>query len=229
MASCSDDYTIKIWNLNTMQKVQTLKKHTSFVVSLILLSNGNLISGSSDNTMIIWKRNTFNQYEYDSRCTSSKQWTNRSIIEISPEAIIASSDSNLSIYSLAAINAKNQWKLEYSLIGHKDAVKDLKFTGYNKQLCLSASRDHTCKLWSLTHRVCLKTFRCHEDRVDSMITMNPFIFISASRDIRVWRVFSGECQIISRDEKSLARKICTHTNNTILLVDEGGSIEIWGF
>jgi WD40 repeat protein len=52
-ASCSLDYTVKIWNLEKGEKSKTLF-HSDEVKSLVLLRNGLLASCSDDTTIGVW-------------------------------------------------------------------------------------------------------------------------------------------------------------------------------
>ena len=61
-ASGSDDFTIKIWNIDNLDDAvitQTLNGHTDIVYCLKLMSNGNLISGSKDRFINIWNMDEF--------------------------------------------------------------------------------------------------------------------------------------------------------------------------
>ena len=55
-ASGSFDGTIKIWDINSMEAIQTLEGHQSYVISVIKISNGDLISCSNDHCIKIWRK-----------------------------------------------------------------------------------------------------------------------------------------------------------------------------
>ena len=48
--SGSYDQTIKIWSSITLESIVTIEDHTGYVKALTVLLNGNLVSGSADNT-----------------------------------------------------------------------------------------------------------------------------------------------------------------------------------
>lgn len=57
LISCSNDKTIKIWNIETREVINTLKEHTNFVKCLLYYEdeeNKRLVSGSTDKSIIIW-------------------------------------------------------------------------------------------------------------------------------------------------------------------------------
>lgn len=54
-ASCSNDCTIKIWDMETGRAVQTLNGHDSFVYDLGILPNGDLVSSAEDRTVRVWR------------------------------------------------------------------------------------------------------------------------------------------------------------------------------
>ena len=55
LASCSEDHTIKIWNLKTMSEEQTLTGHTCWVLGIEFNSDGSLLaSASEDGTARLW-------------------------------------------------------------------------------------------------------------------------------------------------------------------------------
>jgi WD40 repeat protein len=58
LASCSDDTTIKIWNLTTGRTLKTLEAHVGLVNCIKLIKNDLLVSGSSDMTIQLWNVTT---------------------------------------------------------------------------------------------------------------------------------------------------------------------------
>jgi len=57
LASGSDDYTIKIWDINAAagsEAIRTIIAHTSYVLALKVLANGDLASGAYDSKVKIW-------------------------------------------------------------------------------------------------------------------------------------------------------------------------------
>ena len=55
-ASGSFDGSIKIWNLNENEAIQSLEGHKSYVISVIKIKNGELVSCPNDHTIKIWRK-----------------------------------------------------------------------------------------------------------------------------------------------------------------------------
>jgi WD40 repeat protein len=53
-ASCSDDFTIKIWNTIMLKPMYTLTEHTHYVSKLLKIKINMLASASWDNNIIVW-------------------------------------------------------------------------------------------------------------------------------------------------------------------------------
>ena len=54
LISCSDDKTIKIWNLSNLTCIKTLEGHSSWVFNILLFRPGILCSASCDSLIKFW-------------------------------------------------------------------------------------------------------------------------------------------------------------------------------
>lgn len=59
--SASNDGTLKIWDLETGNVLQTLIGHTSFVYDIALTSNGDIVSTAEDRSVRIWRNGKIHQ------------------------------------------------------------------------------------------------------------------------------------------------------------------------
>ena len=58
-ATCSNDECIKLWDLNG-KLIEAMKGHNSYVYTIALNQlNGQLVSGSEDNTVKVWNNGAF--------------------------------------------------------------------------------------------------------------------------------------------------------------------------
>jgi WD40 repeat protein len=58
VASCSDDYTINVWDPQSWLSVQIYKGHINYVTTLDQIDSDTIVSGSFDGTIHIWRIST---------------------------------------------------------------------------------------------------------------------------------------------------------------------------
>lgn len=96
---------------------------------------------------------------------------------------------------------------------------------------LSASADHTLRLWSLERGECVKVLRGHEDEVTSLaITSDGKTAISTSIDatVRLWNLESGICTRLLSHEKQLSTACSLIREDKLFVVGfEDGTLRAW--
>lgn len=101
-----------------------------------------------------------------------------------------------------------QMECVYSFSGHTAAVNDVKIHPKDTCLLLSASKDHSIRLWCMTTRVCVAIFGGHEGHRDQAISVdfnlhgNNFISGGMDHSIQVWDLTKPELKrIIERSKE----------------------------
>jgi WD40 repeat protein len=56
LASASADGFVKVWDLTNDKRTRTLEGHHKGVLSLVVGTNGELITGGEDQTIRVWKK-----------------------------------------------------------------------------------------------------------------------------------------------------------------------------
>jgi hypothetical protein len=158
----------------------TFKGHTDAVVSLAIF-DGNLFSGSLDNTIKVWDLKT-------GECTATLTGHEDAVYSLAVfdgNLFSGSWDKTIKFWDLKTRQSKA------SLTGHQSAVESL--TAFDGKL-FSGSRDGTIKVWELETRQCITTLKGHKNSVSSLVILDGKLF-SGSDDctIKVWELKTGEC------------------------------------
>ncbi len=132
---------LQIYNYETGNLTQTLNGHSSSVLSIEMLSEQFMASGSSDKRVIIWNLST---YSIKYTLTGHPNWVN-SIKRLSSN-LIASGDNN------GTIIVRNWMTGEqiFNLTGHTNSFGFNSFD-YDEQTLISGSFDKTVKFWNITN------------------------------------------------------------------------------
>ena len=187
VATCSDDNTVKIWNVLSSYDwtlITTYSQHSSWVRALEWLDKDTLASGSYDKTIKLWSMATgqtkltikINQYVLSLRLLNSN-------IDLA----VGLESGDINIYNI------NDGNLVSSLKGHTSAVYDLVQISADL-LASSGSLDRTVRIWNLTTKKCKFILTGHTERVNGLKQITSSILASGSWDntIKLWDITSGQ-------------------------------------
>lgn len=160
LASGSDDYTIKLWDAQTLECVKTLHGHRGWVPAIAFSPDGQtLVSGSSDKTLILWNIRS-------GECLQTWEGHSRRVKSVAfhpqgDRVASGSDDHTVKIWDF------NTGRCLQTLEDHDDWVLSVVFSPDGKFLA-SGSGDRTIKFWDLQTGNCLRTLEGHSHRVRSV-------------------------------------------------------------
>jgi WD40 repeat protein len=222
-ASCSDDYSIGVWDLPE-RKSKVLKGHTNEVKSISFRSDSQeLISGSYDQSIKLWELSSFHPI------ATIKGYTNwvRSVAfhPESPIIFCGCEDSIIRVWDFA------NGKLLADLQGHKSSIWSVACNP-NGKIIASSSNDHTIKIWDCQSYECLKTLSRHTDWIGS-IAFSPDgqILASGSDDktVRIWNIKNMEQIYCLEKHEDWVCGVVFHPTKVGILAScsEDKTIKIW--
>ncbi len=204
------DNTVRVWELATGLEVCVLEGHSDYVFGAALTSDGHfVISTSADETIRIWK------LVYSSgkvagghgvcACKARTNWANAVAVMPDGRSILFASGRDLKIWRLApGLDEELVSGGETgALTGHTAGVLGVAVT-VDGRYAISASSDHTLKVWELASGRETLALVGHTDRVLHVaVTPDGRYAISASRDktLKVWQLSDG-------------REVCTLKGHT---------------
>lgn len=182
LASGSDDYSIKLWDIKSTKCHKTLSGHTNWVKALTQLSTGVLASGSGDGSIKLWDVSNGECMNTISGHTN----TIYSLTQLSNGMLASGScDCSIKLWDACKGTCVN------TLNGHSVRVLIQLANG----LLASGSDDCTIQLWDVSRATCLTTLRGHFDFVYALVQLSTGVLASGSFDctIKLWDVSTGNC------------------------------------
>ena len=197
LVSCSEDKTINIIKIiiNKYVIIQTLLEHHWGVNKIIELSNGqNLVSGSDDKTIIIWKK--FDKLHYEKSCVLNghEKWIDN-LIEIKSSEILSTSSQNEKIII---------WDI-YKQIKIKE-IENIKVSNSNQNLFLIKTYEliiggkELIYIMDVFTKKIQKIYKCDFTILCFLNLNNNKIFISGDNngDLRQFHYHNKELKNISK-------------------------------
>ncbi|MBD1897723.1 WD40 repeat domain-containing protein [Coleofasciculus sp. FACHB-129] len=201
--------------------VDTLSGHSNHVYAVAISADGQIASGSADNTITIWDLTTG-----DSICTFTGHSGSVSSLAFSPDG-----------QTLASGSADNTIKLWYSrtgvtFTGHSDELHSIAFSP-NGKIVASGSKDKTIKVWDFNTGKEICTLTGHEERVSSIIfSANGQNLISGSSDktIKIWDLSTGKAIRTLTEHLNYVWSVAISPDGKTLVSGSADTtIKIWSF
>ncbi|KAF9617296.1 hypothetical protein IFM89_035240 [Coptis chinensis] len=181
----SDDFAIRVYNYNTMDKVKVLEAHNDYIRSLAIHPTLPYVLSSADDSLIkLW------DWEKDWLCTQIFEGHSHYVMQVTfnPKDTntfaSASLDHSIKIWNLGSPDPN------FTLDAHSKGVNSVDyFTGGDRPYLVTGSDDHTVKVWDYQTKTCIQTLEGHTHNV-SFVCFHPElpIIISGAEDgtVRIW-------------------------------------------
>ncbi len=151
VVSGSRDKTLKLWDLDTRQYLQTFKGHPEQVTAVTVTPDGRfIISGSCDNTLRLWELASGELLE-----TFEGHKDRVSALGIAPDGqhvVSASWDQTLRLWDISTGKCLRVFK------GHQDQVTTAAITP-DGQSIVSGSEDGTRRVWDISTGKCVHIYK----------------------------------------------------------------------
>jgi len=180
LLSASDDTTLRLWDLESMEPSAVYRGHTYPVWTADIFQNEQFfVSGSQDRTAKLWDfertypLRIFAGHTADIDCVS-----------IHPNGVYVATGSADSSIRMWSVTNGSSVRI---LIGHRGTILSLAFSPCGKFLA-SAGEDHRVKVWDVGNHSIIHDYSGHNDVVQGLSWLSQSVLGSYSADgnIRIW-------------------------------------------
>eukprot|EP01036_Dinobryon_divergens_P033781 gene33781-biopygen26749 len=201
LVSCSDDSTLRIWNVTTGDFETVLRGHDGEVSSVIALSDGLLVSCSWDRTLRVWNATTGD-------C----------------ECVLSGHDGGVRTVRVWNITTGD---CETVLTGHDGEVRSV--IALPDGRLVSCSVDGTLCIWNADTGDCQAVLRGHIRLVRTVIALPDGRLVSCSWDktLRVWNVTTGDCKTVLKGHDGGVLSVIALPDGRLVSQDEGYGCLLW--
>lgn len=215
IVTCSDDNTIKIWQLSSSRCINTYIGHTDNIFSIEKINDDLIVSGSFDETIKLWRIST-------GECLKTMighQGKVFGIIKMSDETVIScSEDKTIKTWNINTGECLSSFYCETD-----DRIALLKVND-----SVIASGTLVVRLWSPDDGEFFSEFIGHEACINSLIMITDFVLASGSNDktIKLWKINTGIC-IKTLTSDSCVYVLLKMSGNLIVSGCQNKTIILW--
>ena len=192
LASCSDDTTVKIWDIKTGVCRATLEGHTKEVKSLAITPDGEtLFSGSNDTTIRRWPIGT----PKTATVLQEHHHSVMGLVVFDHGARLASCSANEDPPTIRLWNTTTH-KLLRVLKDEGNTCVNSIAVSMSGDMLVSGGTDNTVKVWNIAKGERLMALEGHSDHVRSVqITPDGRFAVSGSDDktVKIWNLETNAC------------------------------------
>ena len=229
LASCSEDKTIKIYDvgLKTYKVIQTLKDHTGWVSKIIELKNKQLVSCSKDKTLIFYNRDPKNNSKFKKDYSITTNGWNGPVIQTKDNEICYYESNEDTICFYDFIKKKTN-----------KTMSNITVTAFNSLLMLTKELLLICRYNKITvmnvytYNIVRSIDVPDSDWISSVIRFNKDQIVTADENKRIilWKIEGDNLRMITKNSTAHDGCIFSLTklpNGTILSGGLDCSAKIW--
>jgi len=186
LVSCSEDKTIKVWDVDKQKVKKTLSGHNTRITA-VASDNKSIISGSRDGIIHIWDVRTGEISDTEPADGSTPGISCLSMGSVPRHAMIGRQDGEIRLMDM-----RTPVTIVRTFFGHTGAITGLDFNG---DILVSSSSDSTARVWDFGTGTCIHQLKGHYSDVSSVkLDDNKIVTGSYDETIRYWDIASGKCR-----------------------------------
>lgn len=223
--ACGFTYIIRILNTETGKFIKAIGKHSAYVNSLAILTNGNIISssnymGTKNNIIRIWDREDEKTY----KCIKTFEGHSGPVrcLSVLPTGHIVSSsdDRTIQIWNTKTGECIKTFEKLSSLVNCLVVLPNGRI--------VSGSDDRIIRIWDSETGKCIQTFEDHSEIIClAILSGNRIISGSLDNTIKIWDTNTGKCIMTLEGHSNLIRCLAVLPDGHIVSSSFDNTIRIW--
>ncbi|KAH9253602.1 hypothetical protein BASA81_008438 [Batrachochytrium salamandrivorans] len=236
LAVCTNSPLLRLYEFNgdLCVNVSLLRGHTASVLAVACNAAGLLVTGSKDNSLRVWQRDSTGSFQCQSVLTGHADSVSTLALGVHAPVIVSGSDDG----SIRLWDQNTYVLLDSQVAAHTKAVLDVSFAPNNQELLGSCSADKTARIWQLvrsTGNQLRLVRKCdligHRRQVNSIrLSSVDRVCVTASSDltVRVWSVDSGACvRTLEGHTAAVSRALIMKNGHSVLSTGADGTVKTW--